>query len=139
MGFIKALIGLPLAMAVLVFAFVNNDMATFSLWPTGIEITVSLSVAIVFLIVFGYVVGWLFSWLSHAPVRSALRQQKKHNKKLSKEQERLTKEVEGLNGNIESLKAAVPPLPEPEKISWGNRFKKALGIKKEKAADKENL
>ena len=61
MGFIKVLVGLPIVLAVLVFAFVNNDMASFSLWPTGIEITGSLSVAIVFLVITGYIIGWFFT------------------------------------------------------------------------------
>lgn len=123
MGFIKALIGIPLAFIVLIFAFVNNDMANFSLWPTGIEITVSLSVAIVFLVIAGYIIGWFFTWLSYAPVRRALRAQKKQNKKLSKEQEKLAKTVEGLHDNIETLKAAVPNEPQ---ANWKDRLKKAF-------------
>ena len=85
MGFIKALIGIPLALVILVFAFVNNDMAVFNLWPTGIEITVSLSVAIIFLLILGYLIGWLFTWLSYAKVRQALRTHKKQNKKFQQE------------------------------------------------------
>ena len=104
MAFIKMLIGIPLLVIVLIFAFVNNDLATFSLWPFYIEITVSLSVAIVFLLVIGFVLGSFFSWLSYAPVRQALRKQKKHNKKLSHEHQKLTKEVEGLHEDIASLK-----------------------------------
>ena len=49
MGFIKMLIGLPLLVVILVFAFVNNDLAVFNLWPFYIEITVSLSVPLSFL------------------------------------------------------------------------------------------
>ena len=123
MGFIKAIIGLPLAFIILVFAFVNNDMATFSLWPTGIEITVSLSVAIVFFIVVGYIIGWMFTWLSYAPIRRALRSEKKQNKKLSKEQEKLAKEVEGLQDNIETLKMSVPV---EEKSSFREKLRKAF-------------
>ena len=108
MGFIKALIGLPFVFVIMVFAFVNNDMVNFNLWPTGIELTVSLSVAIVFFVVVGYILGWLFTWFSYASVRRSLKIQKKENKKLSKEQEKLTKEVEGLHGNIENLRAFVP-------------------------------
>ena len=48
MGFIKMLIGLPILIIILIFAFVNNDLATFNLWPFYFEITVSQSVAIVF-------------------------------------------------------------------------------------------
>ena len=108
MGFIKALIGLPLVLVVLIFAFVNNDMANFSLWPTDIEVTVAQSVAIVFFVVAGYICGWFFTWLSYAPIRYALRLQKKENKKLNKNKEKLEKEVEGLHDNIESLKASAP-------------------------------
>ena len=50
MGFIKVLIGLPVFIVLLIFAFVNNDLATFSLWPFSIEITVSLSVAVLFFV-----------------------------------------------------------------------------------------
>lgn len=80
MGFIKALTGIPLIFLVLVFAFVNNDMATFDLWPSGIKITVSLSVAIIFLLAAGYITGWLFCWMSYAPLRRALRQHKNKTK-----------------------------------------------------------
>ena len=104
MGFIKMLIGLPLLVVILVFAFVNNDMATFNLWPFYIEITVSQSVAIVFLLFFGFIWGKFDSWLSYSPVRRALRQQKKANKKLNKEQLKLSEKVSDLEGSITSLK-----------------------------------
>lgn len=109
MSFIKMIIGLPLLVVIAVFAFVNNDMATFSLWPFGIEITSSLSVAIVFLIVFGYIIGKLDSWLSYAPVRRALRNQQRQNKKLSKEQQELAGKVESLKGDLETAKAKIEP------------------------------
>lgn len=126
MGFIKALIGLPLSFIVLVFAFVNNDMATFSLWPTGIEITVSLSVAIIFFIIVGYIIGWMFAWISYASVRKALRTEKKQNKKLSKEQEKLVKEVEGLQGDIDNLK--ITPFSE-NKVTFMAKIKKFFARK----------
>ena len=131
MGFIKALIGLPFVFVILIFAFVNNDMASFSLWPTGIEITVSLSVAIVFFVVVGYILGWFFTWLSYASVRHSLREQRKENKKLCKEQEKLTKEVEGLHGNLESLRAFVPPV---ERVTFSQKLKSFFS-KKDKAAE----
>ncbi|MCQ2741053.1 MAG: LapA family protein [Alphaproteobacteria bacterium] len=122
MTFIKALIGLIFICTTFVFAFVNNDMADFNLWPTGIEVTVSLSVAVVFFVIFGYVFGWLITWLSYSPVRRALRLQRKENKKLNKEQEKLTKEIEGLHGNIETLKAAVPTTEQSTDKSWLKSF-----------------
>ena len=116
MSFIKFVIGLPLIILLLVFAFTNNDLVTLKIWPTDIEVITSLSVTIVFLVVFGYIVGWFFTWLSYASVRSALRAHKKQNKKLSKEQEKLAKEVEDLHGNIETLKSSAP-LPEKKGLT----------------------
>ena len=51
MSFIRMIIGLPLIVVVAVFAFINNDMANFSLWPFDVELTASLSVAVIFFIV----------------------------------------------------------------------------------------
>lgn len=121
MGFIKLLTGLPLFVIIAVFAFVNNDLATFNLWPFYIEITVSLSVAIIFFILIGFLWGKFFSWLSYAPVRKALRQQKKQNKKLNKEQQKLVKEVENLHGDLETLKERAP---KPQKLSLKDKVKK---------------
>lgn len=104
MGFLKMLIGLLLIIVIAIFAIVNNDLATFNLWPFYIEITVSLSVATVFFILFGFFWGKLFTWMSYAPIRKALRQHKKQNKKLNKEQQKLVKEMEGLHTDIETLK-----------------------------------
>lgn len=129
MGFIKWLIGLPLLLVILIFAFVNNDLATFNLWPFYIEITVSLSVAIVFFIVFGFFFGHLYSWMSYAPVRKALRKQKKQNKKLSKEQLKLVKEMEGLHTNLETMEAKLP------KIGFKQRFKNIFKRKPKTIAD----
>ena len=115
MGFIKLLIGLPLVIVILVFAFVNNDLATFNLWPFYVEVTVSQSVAVVFFIVFGYILGKISSWMSYSPVRAQLRKQKKENKKLNKEQQKLTEQVSGLQENLETLKTQtaeiLPPKP----------------------------
>ncbi|MFR8205061.1 MAG: hypothetical protein ACLU99_01085 [Alphaproteobacteria bacterium] len=42
--------------------------------------------------------------MSYAPVRKALRSQRKQNRKLSKEQQKLVKEMENLRENLESYK-----------------------------------
>ena len=132
MGFIKMLIGLPLVAVILVFAFVNNDLVNFSLWPFYIEITVSLSVAIVFLILVGFIIGWFFTWMSYAPIRKALRQQKKQNKKLNKEQQKLAKEMEDLHENLASLKELEAQMPKP---SVSDKIK-GLFLSKSSEADK---
>lgn len=130
MGFIKMLLGLLIIVIIAVFAFVNNDLATFNLWPFYLEITVSLSVAIVFFIIFGFLLGKFFSWLSYAPVRKALRKQKKQNKKLSKEQQKLVREMEGLHENIETLKDKEVKLPT---LPLSERFKHFFKSKEKKA------
>lgn len=121
MGFIKILIGLPLLIVILIFSFVNNDLATFNLWPFYFEVTVSLSVAIVFFILLGFVMGLFWMWMSYAPVRKALRQQKKQNKKLSKEQQKLAEKVSGLQSDLDTMKAVEAAKPKP---SFGQRLKK---------------
>lgn len=113
MNFIKMLIGIPFVIVLLIFAFVNNDLATFNLWPFYIEVTVSLSVAIIFFIVFGFIWGKADSWMSYAPMRKTLRNQKKQNKKLSKEQMKLSKEMEGLQDNLNNFKEREALLPKP--------------------------
>ena len=123
MGFVKTLIGLPVLIIILIFAFVNNDLATFSLWPLSIEVTVSLSVAVIFLVVLGFLLGSFFSWLSYAPLRKDLRKQKKQNKKLSKQQQVLTETVSDLQGNLEQIKAEKDALM-PEKTRWWQLSKK---------------
>lgn len=123
MGFIKVLIGLPIVIVLLIFAFVNNDLATFSLWPFSIEITVSLSVAVLFFVVFGFFLGSFFSWMSYAPLRQDLRKQKKKNKKLSRQQQILTETVSDLQGNLEQVKAEKDALL-PEKPGFFSFLKR---------------
>lgn len=106
MGFIKTLIGLPILIVLLIFAFVNNDLATFSLWPFEIEITISWSVAILFFVIFGFLLGEFFAWMSYAPLRKDLRRQKKDNKKL-------TEKVSGLQDDLDQIKAEKEN-PQPE-------------------------
>lgn len=135
MGFIKTLIGIPLLIVILVFAFVNNDLATFSLWPFYVEITVSLSVAIVFLLLVGFILGNFFCWLSYAPIRKALRVQKKQNRKLSKEQQKLTKEMEDLHENLANLKELEAQMP---KVSRWEKFKNWFRSSDKKEEESEN-
>ncbi|MBE6451968.1 MAG: DUF1049 domain-containing protein [Alphaproteobacteria bacterium] len=116
MIFLKMLIGFLFWVVLLVFAFVNNDLATFNLWPFYVEVTVSLSVAIVFLVMVGFVWGVFSSWLSNAPLRASLRKQKRKNKQLHKEHQKLSKEMEGLQSDIANLKE--PELPKTKESKW---------------------
>lgn len=137
MNFIKMLIGLPVIIIVLIFAFVNNDLVTFNLWPFYFEVTVSQSVAIVFFVLFGYIYGKFNSWLSYSPVRKALRQQKKENKKLSKEQVKLSEKVTDLEGSITNLKEEAKDAKLAAKDA--EDAAKAAEKEKKRAAFKERL
>ena len=134
MPLLKTLIGLPVLIVILVFAFVNNDLATFSLWPFAFEVTVSLSVAVVFFILLGFFLGHLFSWMSYAPVRKALRQHKKQCKKLNKEQQRLVREMEDLHEDLENIKAKEAQLPKP---SFKEKLKNWFKSEHKDSPDKE--
>ena len=133
MSFVKMIIGLPLIVIIAVFAFVNNDMAVFSLWPFNMEITVSLSVAVIFFIVFGYIVGKLDSWLSYAPLRRALRVQQRQNKKLSREQQELAGKVESPKSKAE---VSFPfDKKEPAKTGLKEKISNLFKRKQEKSDD----
>ena len=115
------LISLRLWVVLLVFAFVNNDLATFNFWPFYVEVTVSLSVAIVALVMIGFVWGSFSSWLSNAPLRASLRKHKRTNKQLKKEHLKLSKEVEDLHTNIATLKepeTVITKDKKPQKFKW---------------------
>jgi len=101
MNFLKMLIGLPVLAVLLVFAFVNNDFATFSIWPFSFEVTISLSIAVILLFVSGFVFGYLFAWLGYMP---ELRQQRKQNKKLNKAHNKLVEQFSDLQENLETIK-----------------------------------
>ena len=132
MGFVKMLIGLPFITVLLIFAFVNNDLATFNLWPFNLQITVSLSVAVLFFVVLGFIMGSVFSWLSYAPIRASLRKQKKQNKILNKEQQKLVKEIEVLQENLDIFKEAEAAQP---KQGFGERLKSVFSSSKSATSD----
>lgn len=134
MSFFKLIIGLPLIIIIAVIAFMNNEMVTINLWPFYIEITATLSVVIIFLALFGYIIGKLDSWVSYAPLRLALRNQLRQNKKLNAEQQRLVEKVEGLKENLENIKTNEPVNAQPvEKANLSSKLKqKFSGLFKSK-------
>lgn len=134
MNFVKMLVELPILIIILIFAFVNNDFVSFSLWPFFIELTVSQSVVIVVLILFGFLMGKLDSYISYAPLRKALRQQRKANRRLNKEHQRLSEKVSNLEDNLVSLKEENKTVKENEpKLSLGEKVKNLFHSKKNDA------
>ncbi|MBQ8785417.1 MAG: LapA family protein [Alphaproteobacteria bacterium] len=112
MNFIKLIVGLPLVIIICVIAFMNNQTVTLNLWPFSFNITASLSVVIIFLVLLGYIIGKIGSWMTYAPVRMALRNQQRQNRKLNAEQQKLVEKVEGLKENLENIKASEPAAPK---------------------------
>lgn len=105
MSFLRFLIGVILIVSVAVLAIMNNDMVSINLWPFYIDIKATMSIVIITLILIGYIMGKIDSWAAYSPLRSALRVQKRQNKKLNVEQQKLVEKVEGLKENLESIKA----------------------------------
>lgn len=127
MNFIRRLIEIPLVIVVIIFAVINNDFATFNLKPFNLDITVSLSVLILVLFFTGYLLGRLDSFVANAPLRAALREQKKNNKALSKEHEKLNEKFSNLQENLENMKhqeEKAPAVPFKERLSNFFSFKK---------------
>ena len=125
MNIIRMLIGIPIATIILVFAFVNNDLATFSLWPFNVDVTVSLSVVVIVLIVAGFIMGRFSAWFAYAPLRKELFKRKKENKKLSEEHKKLNDTVGNLQGNLESLRSKSIE-ENPHKVDFSAGEKKSL-------------
>ena len=125
MNFIKLIVGLPLVVIICVIAFMNGGKKIgFDLWPFSHDISIDLGLLIVVSVLLGYIIGKIGSWMTYAPIRMALRNQQRQNRKLSAEQQKLVEKVEGLKENLENIKASEPVAP---KESGLNKFKQQLG------------
>ena len=87
-----------------IYSAESADGITFVLWPQEKTMN-SWNVKLVLLTVlcYGYIGGRIASWFAQAPIRKELRQQRKVNKVLSKEQTELNKTVDGLKQNVSAL------------------------------------
>ena len=81
----------------------ESNSFNFELWPLENEIQVNTKLALCALVLFGYIWAKINSWFAYAPIRKALRKQKKANVVLNKEQEKLNATVSGLQKNIVGL------------------------------------
>ena len=126
MGFFRFLFILLFIVVLSVLAFVNNDLVGIDLWPFYLQITISLSVLIVALVFFGFLFGKIDSWFAYSPLRSALRAQRKQNKKLNAEQQKLAEKVEGLRENLENMGNQENNQQKPEKKSRFAAFRNKL-------------
>jgi len=109
MSIIRMLISLPIIIVILVFAFMNNQLVTFNLWPFGIEMTVSFSVIVVVLTLFGFVWAKVSSWFAYLPLRRDVMVYRRQVKKLCKENQKVCEEVQGLKGSLNSKEEGASP------------------------------
>jgi len=112
MSFFRFIIGIPLIVAVATVALMNNHKVQINPWPlkgNGInpdETEALLTLVIIACFAFGYLFGRIDSWMVYSPLRSALRSQRRQNKKLNAAQQKLTEKVEGLQENLENMKSS---------------------------------
>ncbi|MBQ1612283.1 MAG: LapA family protein [Alphaproteobacteria bacterium] len=134
MSFFRFLIGIALIVAVAVLAVMNNDMVSINMWPFYIDIKAAMSIVIIALVLLGFIFGKIDSWIAYSPLRSALRLQKRQNKKLNVEQQKLVEKVEGLKENLESMKSAEAPLMTSPKPNLSEKIKQKMsGLFKKKS------
>ena len=126
MSFFRFIIGLVLVVAVAVLAVMNSDMVVINLWPFYIYIKAKMSVVIIALVLIGYIAGKFDTWAAYSSLRSALRAQRKQNKKLNVEKQKLVEKVEGLNENIENLKHSEPTAVTEANPTKTAKFKQKL-------------
>ena len=126
MNFIRSIVEIPVFIAVIVLAVVNDDFAKFTLKPFNVNVTISLSVLILGLFFVGYFIGRLDGYVANAPLRSRLRQNRRANKALNKEHEKLNKEHEKLNADYSSLREDFTHLKVQNAVEEKAKFKAAI-------------
>lgn len=106
MKFLYYLIEIPIivtAMWLITNARIDGEVFNFELWPLESEIQINTKLTLCALILFGFIWAKINSWFAYAPIRRALRTQKRENRVLNKEQEKLNEKVSGLQKNIVGL------------------------------------
>lgn len=139
MSFFRFIIGLILVVVIAVLAVMNSDVVVINLWPFYIDIKAKMSVVIIALVLVGYIAGKFDTWAAYSPLRSALRAQRRQNKKLNVEKQKLVEKVEGLNENIENLKHAEPTAISEPKVSKTVKFRQKLSSMFKKKPKQEDF
>ena len=105
-------------------AQVSGDKLVFSLWPFENEMQVNTKLLLFIFVLYGYLWGRINSWFGMAPMRKELKQQKKANKALNKEQEKLNETVSGLKQNIAALEQQAKANAEVQKSAESKKIGK---------------
>lgn len=90
-----------------IWCVANTDISgsdlSFALWPFDSALQINVKLALCCFLFLGYVWAKINSWFNYSPLRCELKQQRKANKSLNKEQEKLNQTVSGLQKNIVGL------------------------------------
>lgn len=139
MKFLHYLIALPLLLiaAWAIYNAESNDGIAFTLWPYD-KTTDSFNMQLILFLflLYGYICGRVSSWFAHAPLRKALRQEKRANKNLTKEQSKLNQTVSGLQQNINNLQEQAKAQESAAKSAINKETMGLLAKIKEKFAAK---
>lgn len=136
MKLLHYLISIPL-LAVAVLAIFTADPEGEGILCTWYSKPFETKLVLFIFLVYGYLLGRIGAWFGYSPLRRDLRQQKKANKALNKEQVKLNETVSGLRQDIAGLqeKAQKEAVMSSENNkneikSWWSNFKQKITTKK---------
>lgn len=108
---------------------VEENGITLSLWPLDSDVHANTALVLCCFMLYGFLWGKINSWFAYSSVRRDLRQQRRANKDLNKEQEKLNETVSGLKQNIQGLmeqSKSQTPTDKPAKVSFWQKIKGVL-------------
>ena len=109
MKYLRWIVTLPLAVAIVVFSVNNREPAVTDLWPFGEPIMVPLYILVLGAAAIGFLAGSILQWLSNAPGRLQSRRKTGQIGKLEAELGRL-KDAQPATEPRSGLPATTPPI-----------------------------
>ena len=121
---LKAIILVPIALVIVVFAVANRQITTISLDPFNSEtpafaLSAPLFLVILLMVILGVIIGGVASWLSQGAVRSAARQARSDAERLRRELQETRLELDLVHRQQAALRpvtAVQPALLEREVV-----------------------
>lgn len=136
MKFLHYLIVIPL-LAVAAWGIYTADQEGDGILCTWYQKPFDTKLVLLIFLIYGYIIGRIGAWFGYSPLRRDLRQQKKANKALNKEQAKLNETVSGLKQDIAGLQEKAKHDTEnktgnneSEIKMWWNGFKQKINTKK---------
>jgi uncharacterized integral membrane protein len=104
------IVTLPIALLVILFALMNRQEVTLSLWPLPWDIGAPLFLFTLGAIVFGFLLGSLVVWVSHGTARRKLRSARRELAE-SRDELAILRRQQGQGANNQQLVHHRPSLP----------------------------